>query len=426
MTTYAYECRLVADGQEDLVLPAASVTIRMRHNLASYMAWTIADPLPWAAAVAARSSGSMLLFVAQDGGEPAQILRVFVRSIYAHRTAERSVLTLAGDRRISYNAVDYEAQVQAVIRRVRSSDGAVTLDVGPDFRLTPMAVVDYGGPLPVRVGQVNATLTPLEGTMTLPGDPKEDLSRWMLDEGQDFYVEDCAGGRHGTVSTAGGWTTWVDTPPGGPAQAKCLSILAPEAYSQDVVGVYTSYNFRYPGFLAPLTLEAWVWPDSSVPDNVPRYILCHDANAELGGLYGLDGRILWEMIRRNHSGWSNRLYFYAASLYVPGSWENNEAWSVSADPLPEDQWSHVAVVLDPVANQVRQYINGQLQAAVSVHQDTIPDMEVSDAPLPFQIGCQAIYPRYRWHGLLADIRIWRAIRTGAQIAENMHAARCEL
>lgn len=88
----------------------------------------------------------------------------------------------------------------------------------------------------------------------------------------------------------------------------------------------------------------------------------------------------------------------------------------SPDPLPLDQWTHVAAVYNSISGYTL-YVNGDPVLAGS----TILGA-VGTQPGDLRIGAdrQSGAPSYFWHGYLDEVRIWSVERSTAQIRATMH------
>lgn len=84
--------------------------------------------------------------------------------------------------------------------------------------------------------------------------------------------------------------------------------------------------------------------------------------------------------------------------------------------VQSEQWYHLAVVQNITANEVRLYVNGELEASTSIS----GVISTNDSPL--RIGCRAnvitnYEPWYCMDGVLDEIRIWKTVRTQKQIQQ---------
>lgn len=103
-----YALDLVADGQTPLRLPMANFQTRLRSGSPSYLQATIPNPGAWADAVAARSSGKLILYSGvrrADGSELLEeIIRVNLGLVSDDRGSNSQSLTLSGHGTISNTA----------------------------------------------------------------------------------------------------------------------------------------------------------------------------------------------------------------------------------------------------------------------------------------------------------------------------------
>ncbi|MBN2772698.1 MAG: S8 family serine peptidase, partial [Prolixibacteraceae bacterium] len=83
---------------------------------------------------------------------------------------------------------------------------------------------------------------------------------------------------------------------------------------------------------------------------------------------------------------------------------------------PMSQWFHVAVSYDRAANTVKYYINGELSEQKNFNGD-IPDTSFDDW---LQIAINAAGWIEYSHGTIDELRIWKTIRTQAEIQNNIY------
>ena len=145
------------------------------------------------------------------------------------------------------------------------------------------------------------------------------------------------------------------------------------------------------------TLEAWVSPTPIGTGN--RTIFCNGH----GGASPLKTNYIFQI----KSG--------VLSLYIGKNWRN------STNPVPNNVWSHVAVVFDDDGDNdsITFYLNG-------VQGSTIPGSFNPDAPVPsppngdFHIGDQNQAAGGNFSGEIDEARVWPTARTQMEILSNMH------
>ncbi|WP_214323080.1 LamG-like jellyroll fold domain-containing protein [Nonomuraea sediminis] len=138
-----------------------------------------------------------------------------------------------------------------------------------------------------------------------------------------------------------------------------------------------------------LTLSAWVRPATA--DALWRAVLMKERST--GGGYGL----------------------YASSEYnAPAGWlETNQQGGglTGDDPLPANQWSHLATTYD--GSTLRLYINGALAAQAPIAGDVLDDGG------PLRIGGNSVWGEY-FSGLIDEVRIYNRAQTAAEIQTDMN------
>jgi hypothetical protein len=112
-------------------------------------------------------------------------------------------------------------------------------------------------------------------------------------------------------------------------------------------------------------------------------------------------------------GWAVQLVDGKVQVNLVKRWLDDALRVESVAALPADVWSHVAMTYDGgrIAAGVNVYVNGQLQPLI-VHVDLLNQTFTNDEPL--RIG--ATGTRRRFHGGLADVRVYRDTLTEADVA----------
>ncbi len=139
----------------------------------------------------------------------------------------------------------------------------------------------------------------------------------------------------------------------------------------------------------PNTVEAWV--------RIPADFGTSRVGILMGN-YGQRPSLNWEL---HHHGRA-RVWWNGTSI----------AWSDS--DLRTGSWEHIAFVRDPVRQQIRLYINGELFGSpVNFDRD-----DVIPSPELF-IGSDT-RESLRLNGAMSDVRVWSAVRSEAEIRQGMH------
>lgn len=131
--------------------------------------------------------------------------------------------------------------------------------------------------------------------------------------------------------------------------------------------------------LAPLTVEAWVYPES-YPGEV-QIVSHHDHGAHTGYVLlifsGSEMQFRYQFDGQNHpSGFT---------------------------PVVAQQWHHVAATYD--SGTVRLFVDGQMK-----HEGTIAQGVADDCDAPLAIGRAAYEDSFHFHGIIDEVRISRVAR----------------
>ena len=400
--TTRIECKLTASGLDDLTLPVSFVTVRMRHQIASYMSWTLPDPLPWTDQIIARIGGNMLLYCAEPGEPLGLVLRTFLRNIYFTKNADKMILTLAGDRQISFASVIDQTTLEKIIQKRKVYSGELTFESAPDFSLTPRYTVDVGGGVEIVLDTVFFNIDKENATMTISGNIPEPPvpvthSHWPLNESQGTFAPDIEAGLNGEIDGIEELTTWAEVGAEKPAQDYCLHLLSnPSPYG--LAGVKTAYYFGS-GSFHPMTLEAWVWLDSSA-SGIQNIISNLGHSQEY--LYPV---FSWYL------GSTDTLRLMIENESTPGSELYN--WATTNQAIAREEWTHLSTTIDD--GQIRLYLNA-VEAPLRLH--GYEDAPGGDQPYPMRIGFTYQYGSFA--GKIARVKIWPEIRTPAQLLESMN------
>jgi len=198
-----------------------------------------------------------------------------------------------------------------------------------------------------------------------------------FDEGNGKTVEDLSGkGNNGTLD---GNVKWVKN---GKTKS---AVFFNEQPQKDVVAVKASKSLA---ITESLTMEVWVYPQS-----VGDY--------------------------RNVRGQADPHTYYLSihqskpSVWLGTSGAGGKAWNSTNNSIPQDKWSHVAVVYD-FDKELRLYINGKLDK-------THPVKGKIDSNLSgdhwFGNRLDGAYP---YKGMLDEFAIYNRALTGTEIQQDMN------
>jgi hypothetical protein len=206
---------------------------------------------------------------------------------------------------------------------------------------------------------------------------------WKLDDGSGNIAFDSSGnGNDGTIE---GDPQWVDGQLGG-------------ALEGDGNGDYI--RVQHSGSLDisdAVTVSMWVY--GGIP---PDQIICK----------GTGGGAWW-------ASYSFRIddnASYVRQINFRGRIDTNADALNSSSPIPEDEWTHIAITFDISAqgNNQKIYINGQLDA------ESRSENPLSTNTDDLLIGADAYgTTRWHWQGMLDDIRIYNQALPEGQIQEIM-------
>ena len=147
-----------------------------------------------------------------------------------------------------------------------------------------------------------------------------------------------------------------------------------------------------------LTLEMWIKPTKS--KFAALLYKGHNATSDLNRSF-----VLWLS--------DNDIWFSAS----PDGWEDTSIYS-SVNTISLNRWHHIASVLNTEAGSIKLYIDG-----IPVASKSFPNKPVCKSHLPLRIGSihssDERYNQVFFEGELADIRIWRTIRTVQEIQSHM-------
>ena len=215
-------------------------------------------------------------------------------------------------------------------------------------------------------------------------DIKTDLvGHWPLDgDGLDIS----GNGLHGTVS---GDVIPIEDRAGNPNSAMLFS-GASDAY----VDVGDPPQLQFTG---AMTLAAWVVLDSENANN---------------------GRIVSKQAGGSNRSWSLNVEASANNVANPGTLHvaSNSSTIVAlndTDPLPTDEWVHLAGVYKP-GEAMELYVNGQLKVSLTAG---VPASQFSDNSNTVLIGSRNACSNCGWMGAIDEVRIYSRALTAGDVKE---------
>lgn len=193
------------------------------------------------------------------------------------------------------------------------------------------------------------------------------IAHWTFDEGSGLTAVDVSGNGHDGAITGAEWTTGKV---GG-------ALYFNAADQQDVVTAPHSADFDFSA-AQDFTVEAWIQPDT--PSSYRGIVGRHDDRA-------------WMLSYRGTASYPNDFRFEA----IGSGGDNNYPAETSA---PLGEWTHVAVVVDRSAGELRMYKDGAL---TNTH--VAPNYNLSSSD-PLHIGWHGFNISDRWFGgKIDEVRI---------------------
>ena len=146
------------------------------------------------------------------------------------------------------------------------------------------------------------------------------------------------------------------------------------------------------GISNEMTIEAWIKVSSEFSADLRVGIII--GNYDHSPNFNLEGHT------------SGRLRFF---------WNGGEVDVYASDfDMRDDNWHHIAVTRDSVANQIIFYIDGQIKGIY-------PSGSNANYQWPLRIGRDfTSNPAFPFNGVIDEVRIWNVVRTTQEIRENMH------
>ncbi len=152
-----------------------------------------------------------------------------------------------------------------------------------------------------------------------------------------------------------------------------------------------------------MTLSAWVFLNSSNINN---------------------GRIIAKQAGSGSRSWNLNIEGESGGVANPGAFQVSETGTaivtlVDSEPLPTDQWVHMAGVYRP-GEAMELYVNGQLHASLT---SGVPAGQFSDNGMPVLIGARSGCGNCGWDGFIDEARIYARALSAADIQEVVRGDR---
>ena len=182
----------------------------------------------------------------------------------------------------------------------------------------------------------------------------------------------------------------------------CLALLATTAALSDVVMESTAASVSgmpvatHLATTAEFTVEAWIYPASNRPTQ--DLYIWQQFEAERGGRGGL-------MVN------GSTVYYYTASgKAADGSNVGSTVKLALTSTLASDKWTHVAASRG-TNGTVRLYLDGALVSTTDADYRLLPNVNMT-------VGGFVNSNLKTWAGRLSDVRVWKCVRSDAEIAAN--------
>ncbi|MFA5645935.1 MAG: LamG domain-containing protein [Candidatus Ratteibacteria bacterium] len=235
-------------------------------------------------------------------------------------------------------------------------------------------------------------------TVALYGADSPLIGHWPLDEGEGLVIKDKSGnGYHGTILRDGNNTAWTEG-----REGKALEFI-PDRFVPVEKGCINIPIGKY-DFSKGLTIEAWVkftTADANSP-KVTRFMILF--NGSTGTETGFQFYYSW-----------HALYFETSK--IP---EQNLIDVFAPPQFKPGVWYFLAATYDGSA--VRLFVDGKELPVLALEggkrdQEYQKPLIVSQGRNNFYIG--AIPGAYGMEGIISDLKVYNAVRTPAQILEDM-------
>jgi len=315
------------------------------------------DPALWQANVTLKGLGAHTLeLVCTDNAGKVTTLSqtVMVREAGARTTSEQDYLA---------DLLDYAGN--RILTSVPGGRSVTPLDLADALCEPFLQLAGSGGhpraPATLAQAPINAVRGAIEvlRAYLTPRVTPPAIGHWPLDEGTGTAVRDDTGsGCDGTLMSAG----W------GPGRAGGAAPVFNGTSSYVQVGALSQLDVRG----EELTLAAWINPSGPGGGIVAERDQCY-------GLARINGTLQW-ILSTTKPGW---------------------AYQDTGIPVPQGQWSHVAVCYDGAS--IRAYLNGTLASTIAASGAITPH----PAPgVDFLIGCRQTGNQLFFQGSIADVGVY--------------------
>jgi glucose/arabinose dehydrogenase len=224
----------------------------------------------------------------------------------------------------------------------------------------------------ITVPSSDGTLT--ANYKTAPAGPVPGLvGAWGFDDGSGSAARDASGSGNDGVVSGAAWSA-------GGRFGGALDFDGVD----DWVTVADDDSLDMTG---PLTLEAWVRPDT------------------LG---------TWDtVVMKEAAGYFSYALYGTTAWAAPSGWAR-DAVAEAKQPLAANGWTHLAVTYD--GTNTRLYVNGALVTS------TASPFSLPNSDRPLRIGGNGIWSGEFFDGLIDEVRVYNRTLTGAEVVSDMNAA----
>jgi hypothetical protein len=206
------------------------------------------------------------------------------------------------------------------------------------------------------------------------------VAEWLMNEGTDIVVHDCAGSHDGTMADSG--VSWTADPEAG-------AVLSFDGFDSGKGVVRPNVDFTVS---PPFTVAMWVLPNQN------QHLVTGELVVQQNSINTLPS---WQLgILSLNTG-------QMASLTFVVGLPNNKTTTLTSSKELFSTWAHVAVTFDGV--NVAFYHDGQLSTATAI------DAGYVDTPgAKIRIGNSAV-ENFPYTGSMRDLRIYGRILSAADI-----------
>ena len=238
----------------------------------------------------------------------------------------------------------------------------------------------------VRIWNVARTETEIREKMFgyLNGSEPGLVGNWQFNEGAGNTVYDIAGGHNGTLH---GFTPsdWVQS--GIPTMTTGRGNAIEMNHPHDYYTVDASYNY-FNGLY--FSIEAWIKPDNSNPDQI---VVSKFPGNNQGFLLGIKEGQLYGQVGNNTT-----------------------TFSIMGGDIPSNEWTHIAVTWNgDWVEAFNAYVNGVLVAA-----ETVSGWVYGNTSNLVIGAASWATNQKQFFGQIDEVRLWNRARTQKQIFTNMH------